>query len=447
LSRPGPPADGVILAEAPSLEQDHRLHALATATGIKPVCIYRLDQIAATRLLEVIAEHQHIFTVDGWVNQLSAEAHEVEEIPEFLNGPAHFRLVTNSIPFLLAYLDRDLVYRFINEPFCRWFGLPRSAIIGRTMRELIGSHAFEIARPHIQIALEGHKTSLVNRIHHVDGTIHTARFTYIPDLQPDGRVRGFISSIDDITHQVQVEDQLRQSEYRLRTIISNIPIVLFTLDQDGIFTLSEGKGLQNLGFEPGQVVGRSVFEVYRGNEKLLDCVRKALAGESFQELVTDMQEHTFDTWYSPLRDSEGGIQGVLGISADITERMQTEMALKNSEERYRTLVENQGEGVLIVDADLRIEYLNLAAEGVLKRPTGELIGSRLDEFFKGAERAVLHNQFEARKKGERSSYELSYIAPTGEEIHLLITATPRFDSSGVFLGSFAVIRDITERKL
>jgi diguanylate cyclase (GGDEF)-like protein/PAS domain S-box-containing protein len=446
LFAPSPGHRIAVIAESPNLDQDHVLHELAIATGITPVCIYRQDKLKAERLLQLVAEHRLVLSADGWIDQLADGSGTHEELPEFLNGPARFRLVTNSIPFLLAYLDRDITYRFINDPFCLWFGLSRSAILGHTMRELMGEDAFQNAQPHIQQALSGQKTSLINHVKHADGSVHIARFTYIPDRQPDGQVRGFISTIDDITHQVQVEEQLRQSEHRLLTVVANIPIVIFTLDMDGIFTLSEGLGLQILRLTPGQVVGQSVFDVYRGNDQLLQNVRRALTGEAFQALVNDNMGHSFDTWYSPLMDGSGQMQGVLGISADVTDRMQTEIALKNSEERYRTLVENQGEGVMMVDANLRIEYLNLAAEALLKLPIHELMGIKLSELFTPKQRAILLAEFEARKKGDRNSYELTYQTPAGEKHQLLITATPRFDSTGKFIGSFAVIRDITDRK-
>lgn len=442
-----PPDAGIaVIAESPDLEQDHLLHELALILGIKPVCIYRQDRMEAARLLQIVAEHQHVLSSSGWIDQLVQASGTQEELPEFLNGPSRFRLVTNSIPFLLAYLDRDATYRFINDPFCLWFGLPRSAIIGRTMREVIGDEAFEHARPYVQQALSGQKTSLINRIQHADGSIHTARLTYIPDRQPDGQVRGFISSIDDITRQVMVEEQLRQSEHRLRTVLANIPVVIFALDLDGFFTLSEGKGLQILGLTPGQVVGQSVFDIYRENKPLLQHIYRAMTGEAFQALVGDNNGHTFDTWYSPLVDGDGHMQGVLGISADVTDRVQTEMALKNSEERYRTLVENQGEGVMMVDADLRIEYVNLAVEALMKRRVQELIGARLTTLFTSKQRAILQAEFEGRKNGAKSSYELAYLTPSGDRLQLLITATPRFDPTGRFIGSFSVIRDITERK-
>ncbi|RME47614.1 MAG: PAS domain S-box protein, partial [Chloroflexi bacterium] len=64
----------------------------------------------------------------------------------------------------------------------------------------------------------------------------------------------------DIAERRRVEEALQKSEERLRTIVSNVPIILFAVDKAGVFTLSEGKGLEALGAKPGEVVGRSVAD-------------------------------------------------------------------------------------------------------------------------------------------------------------------------------------------
>src|SRR5512136_1196840 len=72
-----------------------------------------------------------------------------------------------------------------------------------------------------------------------------------------------------------------QSEERLQTVITNVPVVIFALDRHGLFTLSEGKGLAALGLQPGQVLGRSVFDVYKDEPSMISEVKRALAGEAF----------------------------------------------------------------------------------------------------------------------------------------------------------------------
>ncbi|MBN1812943.1 MAG: GAF domain-containing protein, partial [Anaerolineae bacterium] len=119
-------------------------------------------------------------------------------------------------------------------------------------------------------------------------------------------------------------------EERLRTVISNVPIVLFALDREGVFTLSEGKGLEALGLKPGEHVGQSSLDLYRDAPGILEDCRRALAGE----VVTSIREQagsTFEAWYSPLRDESGEISGVIGVATDVTERSRLQEQVQRQE--------------------------------------------------------------------------------------------------------------------
>jgi PAS domain-containing protein len=96
-------------------------------------------------------------------------------------------------------------------------------------------------------------------------------------------------------------------------------VVLFALDANGMFTLSEGRALESLGLVPGQVVGRSAYEIYRGVPAVLDNIRRALAGEEFTAVV-DLGKFAFETRYTPVRDAEGRVTGLIGVATDVTER-------------------------------------------------------------------------------------------------------------------------------
>jgi len=118
---------------------------------------------------------------------------------------------------------------------------------------------------------------------------------------------------------------LRESEERLRTVITSAPIILFALDPDGVYTLSEGAGLAALGREPGAVVGLSVFDVFHDHPNLLDDTRRALRGETVT-CVSHIDEAVFENRLVPLRDDHGRVVRVIGISTDITERERAEEA-------------------------------------------------------------------------------------------------------------------------
>jgi rsbT co-antagonist protein RsbR len=117
--------------------------------------------------------------------------------------------------------------------------------------------------------------------------------------------------------------QLEMGAERLRLLIASVPIVIYALDLDGVFTLSDGKGLQALGLNPGQVVGQSAFTLYADFPDIIAQIRRALSGETFT-VISHVGTITFETSYAPLRDSRGEMTGVLGIATDITDRLAVE---------------------------------------------------------------------------------------------------------------------------
>ncbi|HTK83243.1 MAG TPA: PAS domain S-box protein [Bacteroidota bacterium] len=121
----------------------------------------------------------------------------------------------------------------------------------------------------------------------------------------------------------RTEASLRQNEERLRTFVSNAPMVLFAVDQQGIFTLSEGRGLSALNLKAGQAVGKSVFELYKNYPQVTESIRRALSGETFTATV-EVDELAFESHYTPIRDDDGTVTGVIGVSSNISERREAE---------------------------------------------------------------------------------------------------------------------------
>jgi len=115
-----------------------------------------------------------------------------------------------------------------------------------------------------------------------------------------------------------VKAEAANSAELLRAVVTNAPIVVFALDADGTFTLSEGRALDALGLKPGEVVGRSVFDLYKDNPLILDACRRALKGETVTSVVP-VGDLAFETRYTPRLDWGGKVTGVLGVATDVTE--------------------------------------------------------------------------------------------------------------------------------
>lgn len=140
----------------------------------------------------------------------------------------------------------------------------------------------------------------------------------------------------DITERRQAEAALRESELRLGTVVTAAPVILFAVDRAGIFTLSEGKGLEPLGLKAGAVVGKSVFELYKDVPPIVQDIKQALAGESFINNI-QIADLIYESRYTPLFDERGAVSGVIGVSIDITERKRKENELRASQKQLREL--------------------------------------------------------------------------------------------------------------
>ncbi|MDH5631525.1 MAG: PAS domain S-box protein [Gammaproteobacteria bacterium] len=143
--------------------------------------------------------------------------------------------------------------------------------------------------------------------------------------------------VRDITERKRTEKALHESTAQLRSIIMAVPMVLWMLDKDGRFLMSEGRGLKDLGLTPGQVVGQSVFDVYADFPELLNTVKRALRGETLF-LDQDVVDRTYETHYQPWIDQDGEFRGTIGVAMDITERKHAEAALRESESRLSFLL-------------------------------------------------------------------------------------------------------------
>jgi len=276
----------------------------------------------------------------------------------------------------------------------------------------------------------------------------------LPD--PDGNITQIQSIVLDVTERKRVEEELRREKQRVEEYLDIAGVMLAIVDADENITLINRKGCEILGYKEEELIGKNWFDLLvpqRVRDEVKGVFRDLMAGhiepvEYYENpLLTKGGEERLILFHNAVaRTSTGQIVGVLTSGEDITDRKRAEDALRESEEKYRELVENQGEGIGIVDHEEGFIFANPAAHDIFGVEQGGLVGRNLSEFLDKEAFERVRTQTEMRKKGVGSKYELELTRPDGQRRCLLVTARPQFDGAGQFTGTFGIFRDITDRK-
>lgn len=181
----------------------------------------------------------------------------------------------------------------------------------------------------------------------------------------------------DVTERVETAEQLRYNETILQEVSRGAPIIISAYDLQGRITASLGAGLKRLGLTPNQVKGALISEIFQDIDPSLQAIRDAMDGRESRN-TQELNDSVWDNWFSPIRDPQGQITGVIAISTDATER---ERARKMLEERLR-LIEEQNR--LIRDLTVPIieiwqGVLVLPVMGQLERERAQSLTNRLLE--------------------------------------------------------------------
>ena len=226
----------------------------------------------------------------------------------------------------------------------------------------------------------------------------------------------------------------------LEAAIGMAPVVLWRIDADGVFELSEGGGLAGIGLEPGEAVGQSVFEMFAEDPEAMELVRRALAGEELQER-TAAAGRIFENRLVPVREG-GEVIGAVGVSIDITERArETDRA-----EFHSQLLNAVGQAVIATDADGYVIYWNRTAEELYGWSRDEAVGRPVTELtvpepsYDSAAEII-----EALRQGQRWTGEYTVQRKDGSTFPALVTNVPVLQD-GELVAMIGVSADLTEQK-
>lgn len=259
------------------------------------------------------------------------EAIERSRVVEALvKSEQRLQLVTDAMPAFVSYLHANRCYGFVNSYYEEMFGIAREEIIGKPVWEILDKDVYQTIEPRIDSALAGQRQQFESTLALPNIGMRTLSTEYLPDISPEGVVRGYYTLAVDITERKQSEVAIRQSEHRLRMITEHIPAYIAYLDANERFQYVNQRNAEFKGLTLENIIGTQLADVipterYR---KLQPKIRRVLAGETVEfETTSDYARHgtlTIHSSFVPDIDLEGNVCGYYSFTTDITKRRRAE---------------------------------------------------------------------------------------------------------------------------
>jgi len=394
-----------------------------------------------------------------WI-ELSRSFEEHGEMEERLRtSEVFFQTLVDTLPQNIIRKDAAGRFTFANRRFCEAIGRPLGDILGRTDFELFPRelaekyHADDQKVMTSQLALdtvEAHQTPSGQNM-----SVHVLK---TPLYDSSGRVVGVQGIFWDVTERRRVEDELATERDLLRALLDNIPDRIFFKDTASRFLRCSRSMAERLGAaDPRQVVGKTDFDFHPKDQaqEYFDDEQRILA--SRQPLISKLERQADvigrNIWASvtkvPIIAQSGEVTGLIGLSRDVTQLKLTEQALRQAEEKYRTIYENSVEGIFQTTRDGHF----ISANPALARLYGyaspeELVAALTDIEHQLYVDPSRRDEFARlmREQGSVTGFESEIVRKDKSRIWISESARTVKDAEGNIVYYEGIVEDITARR-
>jgi len=263
-----------------------------------------------------------VFAADGslayrtvYVQDLSERASIDQAVRE---RESQMRLLTDTAPVMLSYVDASRHYRFVNQAYELLFGRPRSEIIGKRVIEVLGEKAYAKIKQHIDAALAGESVTYEFVLACPDAD-RNLTVSYAPDIGESGEVRGFVVAVTDITHAKQLEHRLRRSQ-RLEAIGRLAGGIAHDFNNILSVVLMYAGSLHDA-YHDRDPIGQDILKIRDAAERATRLANQLLAFSSRQpqKLIVLNLNNTFSEIHEMLRR-------MIGADIELVTKLETQLA-------------------------------------------------------------------------------------------------------------------------
>ena len=403
-------------------------------------------------------------TQDQLIDELVELSQRIVELEKIVNqhkwteealkrSEKRFRELTELLPEIVFETDIEGNFIFVNQVGFDIFGYTRADFDkGLNALQMIAPEDQDRAKENIRRVLSGEDLGIREYMaQRKDGSrfpviIHSSSIT-----DEEGKTVGLRGIVIDITERKKTETALRESEKKYRDLVENINDVIYAIDKDGVMTYVSPVIESITGYSPSEIIGShsTVFIHKEDVQRMSKAFQKILSGHlepGEYRILTKSGEIRWIRADSKPIYVENQVIGVRGVLTDITERKKAEEALKESEDKFRTLAE-QLPNMIFINKKGKIVYTNKKSEEIMGYTKDEFYSPNFDFLILVAPESLEKVKLALSKhmKGEEvEPYDYTLLTKGGKKIEaILTTKLINYEGEKAILG---IVTDITDRK-
>jgi PAS domain S-box-containing protein len=371
------------------------------------------------------------------------------ELEEARERESWYRRIVESAGEGVCVIDDRRRARFVNPRLAEMLGSSAEDLVGRRVMEVIqsrdeGPDLLDLGAQAASSAVSG--DLLLRR---KDGTDFWAAVSANPLTGPEG---GALAVVRDVSGRREVEEELRSTKEFLTSLLENANGVIFALDMEGRLRLVNRTWEQYTNVTRAEAVGQRIEDIFPGEPAARTEARRqnVIATGTPSTYTTPvnlpMGPRWFQTVMFPIRGADGEIDGVGGISLDITEQRNAHLALKETHETLRVLIDSAPVAIFAVDEHERVTLWNPAAERIFGWTEEEVKGQPLP-YVPDFDMEDFRARLDASRGGAHvPAAERRRLRKDGSLVDISILAAPLLGADGEPRGSMAIVADISDRK-
>jgi len=361
-----------------------------------------------------------------------------------------YRSVVEDSPVLLCSFLPDGEITFVNTAYCKYFGKTNDELVGNNFKYLIPEEDRQAVLDNIMsLTIDSPTMTHEHKVYAPDGRIRWQRWTNRAIFDEHGRAVCFQSFGEDITEHKKAEESLQESELRYHTLFEILPLGVGLSTLEGRIIDANSTFQRMIGYSIEEISRINSLDTYYNPAERTSLLKQIQQDGFVRDFEVQLKRKDGSTFLASMNITAMKIRDetvLVTVAKDITEQRNTQRALTESEEKYRTLIECAGDPISTIDDKGVLLFANKVAAETLGYQPEDLVGKTLWDLF-------------PKKNADRLAADVQKVIETGQGINTVSlieineqsrwyhnTIEPLKDNCGKATAAMVIARDVDDIK-